>query len=353
VNAAGKRLVVAGFGITIAALAVAIPEAEAAGAPPASVELTEQQALLWKYTARCALREDQALEQEVGPSRRKVRFKGGLGLAPEWQNGGCDAACQQKVSACLAALTNQTGLHVSVSLMSRAPSLSVMAPSDSDIGYPFQEGAFFGNVFAGVAYVCRGRDANKGIQVKRYCAIAPDACSGIAVFADAGSCEQSCKMSCSTLSDGTRRCVAISCRDPGGRVWAHPITTYLRDRIEAGNADSIAGAVVRNSGLENFDRAAEATYRAVDFGATPGNARALVARLVAPAGGGWIEVWLDGQKVGASPIPATGNTARDVTIPVNVNTAPGAHDVVLKFEHVHRKLRVTNIGVVSRTAGAT
>jgi hypothetical protein len=255
------------------------------------------------------------------------------------------------VSACLAALTNQTGLHVSVSLMSGAPSLSVMAPSDSDIGYPFQEGAFFGNVFAGEAYVCRGRDADKGMQVKRYCAIAPGLCSGIAVFADAGSCEQSCEMSCSTLSDGTRRCVAVSCRDPGGRVWAHPITTYLRDRIEAGNADSIAGAVVRNSGLENFDHGAEATYRAVDFGTAPGHVRALVAKLVAPVGGGRIEVWLDGQKVGASPVRATGRTARDVTIPVNVNTALGAHDVVLKFEHVHRKLRVTNIGVFAGGVG--
>ena len=50
----------------------------------------------------------------------KLKFKGFLGLAPEWREGKCDGACQEKVSSCLAALTNQTGDHVQVSMLSAA-----------------------------------------------------------------------------------------------------------------------------------------------------------------------------------------------------------------------------------------
>src|SRR6185437_7200142 len=101
-----------------------------------------------------------------------------------------------------AALTNQTGDHVKVSLMSAAPALAqLMSPDEDDLAYPFQEGAFFGNVFAGEAYVCRGHDADKGAELKRFCALAPALCSGIATFIDAGPCAESCQMSCRKLSD--------------------------------------------------------------------------------------------------------------------------------------------------------
>ena len=132
------------------AKAVTVPEP----APHTSQEpaLTPQQAILWKYTARCALRPDQELETPPGAEGKTMLFKGALGLAPEWREGKCDCACQEKVSSCLAALTNQTGDHVNVSLLSAAPSLvHTMGASENDLPYPFQEGAFFGNVFAGEA----------------------------------------------------------------------------------------------------------------------------------------------------------------------------------------------------------
>ena len=330
----------------VAASALTISSgALAADTTAAPKRLTEQQAMLWKYTARCALRPDQALEQSVGDEGRIERFPGAMGLAPEWRDGRCDSACQEKVSACLSALTNQTGLHVNVSLLSAAPSLSAMAASENDLQYPFQEGAFFGNVFSDKTYVCHGRDAAKGMQVKRYCALAPGICSGLSTFVDAGACEDSCEMACTTLSDGSSRCAAVSCRDPEGRVWAHPITTYLRNRIEAGNADDITGAVVRDSGLEGFRDGARATYRAVDFGPTPGAASALVARITAPAAGGRIEVWLDGRRVGTRRVSATGGAARDVRIPLAAPAATGAHDLVLRFAGLHADARVSEIGL--------
>jgi len=313
---------------------------------PTDLRLTPQQAMLWKYTARCALRADQELEAPVGSTGEKLKFKGFLGLAPEWREGKCDGACQEKVSSCLAALTNQTGDHVQISMLSAAVSLPTMSANDNDIAYPFQEGAFFGNVFSGEAYVCRGRDAEKGEQLKRFCAVAPGLCSGLANFSGAGSCEQSCQMSCTKLSDGTSRCAAVSCRDPKGRLWKHPITTYLRNRIEAGNADALTGALSQDSGLERVQDGAQATYRHVDFGRLPGTIATVIANVSAPAGGGQIEVWLDGQRrLGVLSVQSTGGVARDLTAPLDARDLSGKHDVVLKFTGLRPGVRVADIGL--------
>ena len=313
---------------------------------PTDRRLTPQQAMLWKYTARCALRADQELEAPVGSTGEKVKFKGLLGLAPEWRDGKCDGACQEKVSSCLAALTNQTGDHVQISMLSAAPSLATMSANENDLAYPFQEGAFFGNVFSGEAYVCRGRDAEKGEQVKRFCALAPGLCTGLTNFSGAGSCEQSCQMSCTKLSDGTSRCAAVSCRDPKGRLWKHPITTYLRNRFEAGNADALTGAVSRDSGLERVQDGAQATYRHVDFGRVPGTIVKVIANVSAATGGGRIEVWLDGQRrLGILSVASTDGVARDLSAPLDAHDLAGPHDLVLKFTGLGANVRVADIGL--------
>jgi Carbohydrate binding module (family 6) len=308
--------------------------------------LTPQQAMLWKYTARCALRANQELEAPAGRNGDGQKFKGALGLAPEWREGKCDGACQEKVSSCLAALTNQTGDHVLVSMLSAAPSLAAMSANDNDLDYPFQEGAFFGNVFTGEAYVCRGRDAEKGQQLKRFCALAPGLCSGLTNFFDAGPCEQSCRMSCTALSDGTERCAAVSCRDPKGRVWNHPITTYMRNRIEAGNADIIVGAVSHDSGLEGLRDGGHATYRQVDFGSVPGAIRTVIANVSAPAGGGRIEVWADGRRrLGVLSVRSTGGVAKDLSARLRTRGLSGLHNVVLRFAGLPGNVRVADIGL--------
>jgi hypothetical protein len=335
------------------AAALAAPRAEAVPIPepaPHTTQepaLTPQQAILWKYTARCALRPDQELETPPGADGKTLLFKGALGLAPEWHEGKCDNTCQEKVSSCLAALTNQTGDHVNVSLMSAAPSLvHTMSASERDLPYPFQEGAFFGNVFAGEAFVCRGRDSDKGPQLKRFCTLTPGLCSGVATFADAGSCAESCQMSCTTLSDRSRRCAAISCRDPKGRIWIHPITAYLRNRIEAGNADAIVGAISRDSELEEIQDGAEAVYRHVDFGVGPRGPRAIVANISAPTGGGQIEVWLaGGKRLGVLSVASTGGSARDLEAPLAAAGVSGQKDLVLRFKGLHPGVRVTDISL--------
>ena len=91
---------------------------------PADLRLKPQQAMLWKYTERCALRADQELEAPAGSTDDKVKFKGLVGLAPEWSEGKCDGACQEKVSSCLAALTNPVDSDGWVSCLSRTPAVS-------------------------------------------------------------------------------------------------------------------------------------------------------------------------------------------------------------------------------------
>lgn len=339
-----------GIGVALAATPARAGTVDHA-APDGSTDrrLTPQQAMLWKYTARCALRADQELEAPVGSTGDKVKFKGLLGLAPEWREGKCDGPCQEKVSSCLAALTNQTGDHVQISMLSGDPSLATMSANDNDLAYPFQEGAFFGNVFSGEAYVCRGRDADKGEQLKRFCALNPALCTGLTNFSGAGSCEQSCQMSCTTLSDGTSRCAAVSCRDPKGRLWKHPITTYLRNRIEAGNADVLTGAVSHDSGLERVQDGAQAIYRHVDFGRAPGTIVEVIANVTAAEGGGRIEVWLEGQRrLGVLSVASTGGVARDLIGPLDAHDLAGRHDVVLRFKGLGSDVRVADIGLRPR-----
>ena len=93
------------------------------------------------YLVRCALPAGSTLvkQDQFGTS---YTFAGQVGLAPEWRDGACDAACQEYVSACLLAHINTSGMHVPLWIVSDAPSVGWgLSPS-----YPNQEGAFFGNI---------------------------------------------------------------------------------------------------------------------------------------------------------------------------------------------------------------
>jgi hypothetical protein len=287
--------------------------------------------MLLKYTARCALPASQALEATDPDSGKPRRFPGSLGLAPEWLKGTCGADCQEKVSACLGALSNRTGQHVKLSLLSAAPALDqAFRPSDSDLAFPHQEGAFFGNVFSGEVYACSGRDADKAAQVKRFCAISPESCNGMMALRSAGRCEDVCEMTCTELSDGTRRCAAASCRDPGGRVWPYPITVYLRNKIEAGNADDVRNLVRHEEGLEGLGRGGVARFDLVDFGARGGSVSQLGIEIAARSRGR-LEVWLDGtRRLGAFDVAPGDGVERQQTVPIRADGISGRHSVLVK-----------------------
>jgi hypothetical protein len=314
------------------------PAAAGAASPPAGD-------MLAKYVARCALRADQTLERATSEGEQRAH-QGELGLAPEWLDGTCDDACQEKVSACLLALTNRTGKHVGVGLLSSAPSLAALRPSASDADFPFQEGTFFGNVFHGQGFACRGDEARKGPQLKRFCALDPGSCNGVMPLADAGSCQERCEMACTRLPDGSERCAAVSCRDPSGRVWSNPITTYLRDRIEAENADELGLARAVDPGLGEIGDGAQAIYRAVDFGDAPGGVRRFVATVASPGAGGRIEVWLDGtRRLGALRVRGTRGSPRDLDTALDARGVTGTHDLWLRFAGLDPRARLISFGL--------
>jgi hypothetical protein len=307
--------------------------------------LTPLQSMMWKYTIRCALRSDQELEATDPASGEKQKFQGMFGIAPEWNQGKCDQSCQEKVSSCLIALTNRTGKHVLVSLLSAEPSMGKkMAPNDQDIDFPHQEGVFFGNVFSGEAYTCRGRGVQKAAQVKRFCASESATCSGLAAFTDTGPCEDVCEMKCTKLSDGSERCVASACRDPKGRRWGYPITSYMRNKIEAVNADAMQGASATTDQRLQFPQAGgAATYERVDFGSNEGSVRTFVARVATKRSGARIEVWLDGGRIGSLDVKNTNGVDKEQTTPVAATLVSGTHAVVLKLVGETRTMRLSTI----------
>jgi hypothetical protein len=316
---------------------------------PVEAAPNQLQGMLLKYAARCALRTDQELEGPADSTGARPRFPGSLGIAPEWHDGACDRACQEKVSSCLIALVNRTGKHVQLSLLSGATAMLESAHSlragESDLGFPHQEGAFFGNVFTGEAFTCRGSAAGKGAQVKRFCALEPGSCTGLAEFADAGRCEDVCEMSCVSLSDGSQRCAASACSDPGGHRWAFPITTYLRNQIEAGNADFLDGTrAAQDQGVEPLARLGAARYEQVDFGPVDGGVKIFTARVAARRPGARIEVWLDGRKrLGVLAVQRTGAAAQDQSAPLDARGVSGTHAVVLKLVDATRIAHLSTI----------
>lgn len=319
--------------------------ADASGGPVGGKGLTAGQAMLWKYTARCALTPKQTLQAPDAETGKPLTFRGALGIAPEWHDGTCEADCQEKVSACLIALTNRTGKHVELSLTSAAPGMSKgLLPDANDLDYPHQEGAFFGSVFSGVAFACHGRDVTKAAQVKRFCALDPASCSGIATFTDAGACDDVCQMACTRLPDGSQRCAAISCKDPTGRTWRFPITTHLRNRIEAGNADAMTNVVAENEALTKWRSGATATYKSVDFGNPGGSITTFSAGWAAPRAGGRIEIWIDGnRRLGTLILKGTRKANQPQTTAVSATGISGLHDIVLNAIGVPATGRLSTI----------
>jgi hypothetical protein len=295
--------------------------------------MTELKSMLLKYVARCALDAGQGLAgPDAGVADRS--FPGLIGLAPEWLSGKCGADCQERVSACLLAFVNRTGKHVEISLTSAAPSMiGKLVPNAQDKPYPHQEGAFFGNMWTGKAFACRGAQSRKGPQVKRFCAADPASCSSeLATFVDAGRCVDVCQMRCFAIDRAEQRCAAVSCRDPAGVVWQHPITTLVRNKMEAANADQVSAALITDSGLRPQNASARATFEAIDFGTDSRKPRTFVLTFDGAAPGAEVEVWLgDERMLGAARATASAAGIQRLRISLGPSPLVGAHPIVLRL----------------------
>jgi hypothetical protein len=167
---------------------------------------------LVKYMVECALPAGDTLVKGT------YTFNGLVGLAPEWKNGACGTDCQEWVSACLLARTNEKGLHVQIDMRAEHTSIG-MSPT---AGYSAQEGAFYGNLFSNppVAYTCMGDDWIDANLQNRTCTDG----AGCAMKNEVGWCDTAC----TTVSGAFPTCgTTMSTLLPGYKEYHNVITTYV------------------------------------------------------------------------------------------------------------------------------
>src|SRR5262245_48207334 len=162
---------------------------------------------------------------------KSYTFQGALGVAPEVENGICDVDCQEKLSAALLAHVNNSGLHVGIWLV--GPDNGIGWGSSPD--FPFQEAAYFGNLFGGnmPGNYCSGKGLGAGDSKGRLGS--PFGNNNAILNAPYqwtwdGSSNQNVPQPC--VQQGQTRCTVqnegfSSCWDPGAnRAWNHVVTVY-------------------------------------------------------------------------------------------------------------------------------
>ncbi|MDI1451977.1 hypothetical protein [Polyangium sp. 6x1] len=108
-----------------------------------------------RYAVGCAFDPSQSFTVTWTDAQGVVQtetYVGKLGLAPGWATGPLDETGQRWVSACLAARTNWYGVTVILSLRASHDAIK-HAASLERYSYPYEEGAFWGNLFAPTPYL--------------------------------------------------------------------------------------------------------------------------------------------------------------------------------------------------------
>jgi hypothetical protein len=112
-----------------------------------------QGSTLLTYVARCALKESDPPVLRDAPGR--------LGLAPDWRRRALNTSEQHWITACLMAHTNNLA-EVAVAVSgTRAVLLTAGSSPGPAQSFPYEEAAFYGNVFANTPelYACSGAGA--------------------------------------------------------------------------------------------------------------------------------------------------------------------------------------------------
>jgi len=106
------------------------------------------------YLVRCALASGKTITAK-DQNNVSYSFSGSIGAAPEWETGTCNTTCQERMTGCLLAHVNTSGVHIPIWLDSEGA-----IGWGQNVNYPFQEGSFFGNIFVSPpkGYYCNGRD---------------------------------------------------------------------------------------------------------------------------------------------------------------------------------------------------
>jgi hypothetical protein len=173
-----------------------------------------------KYLVRCALPMGQSFTKQ-DQSGTSYTFPGAIGIAPEAVTGTCDLDCQEKVSACMLAHVNNSGAHIGIWLV--GPDAAIGWGSNSS--YPYQEGAFFGNLFPSnwQGYYCAGKDMSSGEVPGRLGT--PLATN---VYTNPYGGGVSCSGNCAVTNEGYTQCNDSWPKAPyvGQHKWNHVVTVW-------------------------------------------------------------------------------------------------------------------------------
>jgi len=260
---------------------------------------------------------------------------------------------------------NRDGKHVSIELVSAAPSLSTVGATGDDVSYPNQEGSVFGNVFPSPPqmFTCAGAQGDRAMQVKRFCIDG----TGCDLFTKTAPCASACAQTCTTGPGGKQVCSATSCKSPNGTTWNSPLTIFLRNRIEAGNFDATGGSTFGNGvtmyplvggtlGIANIDDQDWVQLNDVQFGAA-GSVKAFVAYISTTNAGNHIQLRLDsatGPIIANIATTSTGSLATEAAEAAAVSSAgvSGLHKVFVTFDGSANRASGANgggkgIGIIS------
>jgi hypothetical protein len=166
-------------------------------------------------------------------------FQGALGVAPEIESGSCNLDCQEKMSGALLAHVNNSGLHVGIWLV--GPDNGIGWGTSPD--FPYQEGTYFGNLFAQniPGNYCTGKNMGAGDAKGRLGS--PFGNNASIMNAPYGwqydnASQQNVPSYCVNTQIPSNGCTAqnegfSSCNDPApaapyaaGHRWTHPVTVY-------------------------------------------------------------------------------------------------------------------------------
>jgi hypothetical protein len=188
-----------------------------------------------KYMVKCAFPTGHSLTKTVNGV--PYTFQGAIGIAPEAESGTCDPACQEKISACMLAHVNNAGVHIALWLDGPDPGVGWGSSPD----YPFQEGAFFGNLFKSKpatkqgweGYYCTGTTWDSGSVFGRLgSTIDPAGLVYKAPWGQSNGSNGTCPSYCSVhttngVADGYNSCGTTYDADlNNSRSWTHVVTVY-------------------------------------------------------------------------------------------------------------------------------
>jgi hypothetical protein len=180
---------------------------------------------LLKYVVECALpRSDRLLTSYQG---RDVVLEGSVGLASDWKRHALSEIDQRWLSACILSRINAFGATVQLSLRGAHPALQKSVTLEESRNFGFQEGAFYGNLFANppAIYACRGAGGLKRARAKeqRVCTEASqdDSQTSRCGIVLTGGCSQACS------SRDAQQGFFTHCAG-GGQSYSEVVTVFLK-----------------------------------------------------------------------------------------------------------------------------